>query len=66
MPTLILNARNDPFIPAHSLPDSRKSGPACCSSNPKTAGMPGSPQRPFPGNLDWLPARLLPFFSQPR
>ena len=66
VPTLILNARNDPFIPAHSLPGLADVGPGVLLEQPEDGGHAGFPAAPFPGNLDWLPARLLQFFSQPR
>ncbi len=64
VPTLVLNARNDPFIPAHSLPGVSDVGPGVLLEQPEAGGHAGFPAAPFPGNLDWLPARLIQFFRQ--
>ncbi len=61
VPTLILNARNDPFIPDSSLP-----GPADVSRNvvleqPAEGGHAGFLEGSFPGRHTWLPRRLLQF-----
>ena len=66
VPTLVLNARNDPFVPAESLP-----GPADVSADvlleqPEAGGHAGFLSGPFPGNIDWLPRRLLDFFVHRR
>ena len=43
VPTLVLNARNDPFVPAASLPGARGGERApCCSSSRRTAATPAS------------------------
>jgi len=62
VPTLVLNARNDPFVPVESLP-----GPADVSANvlleqPAEGGHGGFLAGPFPGHVGWLPDRLLDFF----
>jgi hypothetical protein len=62
MPTLVLNARNDPFIPASTLPEPRDVGPGIVLEQPEHGGHAGFPAAPFPGRLDWLPARLVSFF----
>lgn len=64
IPTLVLNARNDPFIPAHSLPGPADVGRGVLLEQPETGGHAGFPSSPFPGNLDWLPARLIQFFKR--
>ncbi len=66
VPTLVLNARNDPFVPPESLP-----GPADVSADvlleqPEAGGHVGFLSGPFPGNIDWLPRRLLDFFVHRR
>ncbi|MET0187253.1 MAG: alpha/beta fold hydrolase [Achromobacter sp.] len=63
LPTLILNARNDPFMPAAALP-----GPADCAEpvllhQPPEGGHAGFPAGAFPGHLNWLPQRLGRFFE---
>lgn len=64
LPTLVLNARNDPFVPAHSLPVARDVGSTVTLEQPAQGGHAGFPRGPFPGNVDWLPARLLHYFSE--
>lgn len=63
-PTLILNARNDPFVPEASLP-----GPGDCSEQvllhqPAEGGHVGFVNGSFPGNVSWLPMRLSRFFER--
>lgn len=62
-PTLVLNARNDPFLPEHTLV-----GPGECSDSitlhqPALGGHVGFVSGPWPGHLNWLPERLIRFFS---
>jgi predicted alpha/beta-fold hydrolase len=66
VPTLVLNALNDPFIPPHSLPKRSEVGPGVLLEQPEHGGHAGFPASPFPGNLDWLPSRLIQFFGQQR
>ena len=59
VPTLVLNARNDPFLPAHHLP---LSAAACVELDyPAEGGHVGFATGPFPGRLTWLPQRMLHF-----
>ncbi len=62
VPTLVLNARNDPFLPASALPDASAVSPQVTLDYPETGGHVGFLTGPFPGKLDWLPRRLLAFF----
>ena len=62
VPTLVINARNDPFIPAQSLPGPGEVGSAVVLEQPRHGGHAGFARGPFPGNVDWLPRRLLHFF----
>jgi hypothetical protein len=62
VPTLVLNARNDPFVPAVSLPGAADASAAVTLEQPAHGGHVGFLTGPFPGRLDWLPARLLHFF----
>ena len=64
--TLVLNARNDPFVPGASLPGPREVGRAVVLEQPETGGHAGFPAPPFPGCLAWLPARLVSFFESRR
>jgi len=63
VPTLVLNARNDPFIPAASLPTAREVSSAVTLEQPIHGGHVGFASGHFPGHVDWLPARLLHYFA---
>lgn len=65
-PTLVLNARNDPFVPEASLPGSRDASGDVLLHQPAQGGHAGFVTGMFPGNLRWLPARLLRFFETGR
>ena len=62
VPALVLNARNDPFLPAVHLPRPDQVASAVVLETPAAGGHVGFVSGPFPGNLDWLPQRLLHFF----
>jgi hypothetical protein len=64
VPTLVLNARNDPFIPAESLPTRAEASAAVTLEQPEGGGHGGFLGAGFPGRLDWLPRRLVAFFSR--
>lgn len=62
VPTLVLNARNDPFLPEQALlAAARKAAPCVVLEFPRTGGHAGFVCGPFPGRHDWLPQRLLQF-----
>ena len=63
VPTLVLNARNDPFLPPHALPAAADVAPAVTLEFPEGGGHVGFVTGPFPGNLSWLPRRVLTFFD---
>ena len=63
VPTLVLNARNDPFIPASSLPTAADVSSAVTLEQPRSGGHAGFARGPFPGPVRWLPERLLIYFS---
>ena len=63
VPTLVLNARNDPFLPAEALPGSDEVSDAVTLEQPETGGHVAFPGGPFPGNALWLPQRLLQHFD---
>lgn len=63
VPTLVLNARNDPFIPGASLPDHSEVSSAIALEQPEHGGHAGFLDLPFPGRFGWLPRRLVAFFS---
>ena len=64
VPTLLLNARNDPFLPEHALlAATRKAAPCVLLEFPRTGGHAGFLAAPFPGR-PWLPQRLMEFLQQ--
>ncbi|HWK70880.1 YheT family hydrolase [Pollutimonas sp. M17] len=63
VPTLLLNARNDPFIPEPSLPGSQDCSSSILLHQPAEGGHVGFVTHPFPGHIGWLPARLARFFE---
>ena len=62
VPTLMVNARNDPFLPEAALPGTRDVSAAVTCEFPAAGGHVGFVSGPFPGNLDWLPRRIVDFF----
>ncbi|CAN7185042.1 YheT family hydrolase [Massilia sp. LjRoot122] len=62
VPTLVLNARNDPFLPGEHLPATASK--AVTLEYPEEGGHVGFAVGPFPGRIDWLPRRILDFFDQ--
>ena len=63
VPTLILNAANDPFLPASALPATSEVSSAVQLDIPPYGGHVGFVSPTFPGNLAWLPQRLLAHFD---
>lgn len=61
VPTLLINARNDPFLPAFALPKQHEVAAQVALEYPATGGHVGFVSGPFPGQLDWLPRRILSF-----
>ncbi|TAK93983.1 MAG: alpha/beta fold hydrolase [Aquabacterium sp.] len=55
VPALVLNARNDPFVPASSLPTRGEVGPAVTLWQPHEGGHVGFPAGRFPGHVADLP-----------
>ncbi len=62
-PTLVLNARNDPFLPARFLPTAQEVSASVLLETPATGGHVGFISGPFPGSIGWLTQRLLRFFN---
>ena len=60
VPTLILNARNDPFMPAAALPTAADVSAAVTLLQPAQGGHAGFPARQ---HLNWLPDTLLQYFE---
>jgi predicted alpha/beta-fold hydrolase len=63
VPTLAVNPKNDPFLPGHHLPRADQVGPGVRLEQPAEGGHVGFVSGSFPGRLDWLPQRLLHFFT---
>jgi hypothetical protein len=64
VPTLLLNARNDPFLPAAALPREEEVSRVVRREFPGEGGHAAFVSGPFPGNLDWLPRRVTDFFDE--
>ena len=63
VPTLLLNARNDPFLPGSALPDARALPQIVTALFPDEGGHVGFPDGS--GALTWLPQTMLEFLSAP-
>ena len=62
-PTLVLNARNDPFVPGASLPGPQECADAILLHQPAEGGHVGFVSGGFPGHLNWLPRRVARYFD---
>ena len=63
VPTLVLNAANDPFLPASALPNASDVSSAVQLEIPLHGGHVGFVSAGPPGNIAWLPQRLLAHFG---
>lgn len=63
VPTLVLNARNDPFVPEPSLPGSNECSNQVLLHQPAEGGHAAFVSGPFPGNIGWLPRRIARYFE---
>jgi len=63
VPTLLVNARNDPFLPAWALPRDGEVSGRVVLEQPEEGGHAGFVGGRFPGSLGWLPARVMEFFQ---
>ena len=63
VPTLVINARDDPFLPGEYLPSPREVSTQVELEFPAGGGHVGFVTGPFPGRIRWLPARVLGFFE---
>ncbi|HAT32105.1 MAG TPA: alpha/beta hydrolase [Janthinobacterium sp.] len=61
VPTLVLNAQNDPFLPGRHLP--RKASKRVVLDYPRHGGHVGFAAGHLPGSLNWLPRRLIHFLE---
>ena len=64
VPTLLLNARNDPFLPSAALPQASEVSSFVRCEYPQEGGHAAFVSGAFPGNLTWLPRRLAEFFAE--
>lgn len=63
VPTLILNALNDPFLPAGALAGRAQVSPEVALEYPEDGGHVGFIAGRFPGTMDWMCGRLLDFLE---
>jgi predicted alpha/beta-fold hydrolase len=63
LPTLVLNARNDPFLPAQALPTPSQVAASVQLEFPRQGGHVGFVTGSLPGQLDWLPQRIFNYFQ---
>jgi predicted alpha/beta-fold hydrolase len=63
VPTLLINARNDPFLSLSAFPLEKEISPAVETVYPDCGGHVGFVSGGFAGNLRWLPERLFRFFE---
>lgn len=61
VPTLVLNAQNDPFLPGEHLP--RMAAHCVTLDYPQHGGHVGFVVGALPGSLNWLPQRILHFLE---
>jgi predicted alpha/beta-fold hydrolase len=62
VPTLLINARNDPFFPADALPLRAEVSDAVTLAYSDAGGHVGFVSGHFPGHLNWLSTRIINFF----
>ena len=63
VPTLMINARNDPFLPADALATLAEVAPSVTLDYPQQGGHVGFATGPFPGRFEWIPSRVLGFLA---
>jgi uncharacterized protein len=63
VPTLVLNARNDPFLPGCVLPTKADVSAAVTLDQPDHGGHVGFMTGPFPGRIDWLSQRVFAYLE---
>lgn len=65
IPALVLNAKNDPFIPATCLPGQQQVGPCVRLWQTEQGGHVGFPQGAFPSHVQGLPAAIAQWLQNP-
>ena len=63
IPALVLNARNDPFVPAHCLPRPRDVGEFVTLWQPRHGGHVGFPGGRWPGHVHTLPDQVMEWIN---
>ena len=64
VPALVLNARNDPFVPAACLPHGREVGAFVTLWQPVHGGHVGFPGGRWPGHIRTLPEQVMGWMAQ--
>lgn len=64
VPTLVLNAQNDPFLPALALPRKDQVSPHVTLEFPEHGGHVGFLAGPFPGHGTWMRRRVFRFLVE--
>lgn len=64
IPALLLNARNDPFVPAASLPAAHEVGDWVTLWQPQQGGHVGFPAAPWPSHVRWMPQAVVGWLLQ--
>ncbi len=63
LPTLVLNAKNDPFLPAEALPVTSQVSTHVLLDQPAQGGHVGWPSSRWPGHTQWLTDRVFHFLQ---
>jgi uncharacterized protein len=63
VPTLILCAKDDPIVPAYSLPTRQEVSQHVMLEYSEHGGHVGFVSGPFPGNISWLSQRLITYLQ---
>jgi len=64
VPLLALNARDDPFVPAESLPTPQLTSRNVLLEQPARGGHAAFVRGPWPGDLGFVPRRIFGFFER--
>ena len=64
IPALVLNARNDPFIPESSLPTALQVSQSVTLWQPEEGGHVGFATGRWPGNIAAVPAQIAEWLSR--
>ena len=63
-PALVLNAGNDPFVPAHELPGTQQVGPRVTLWRPAGGGHVGFPHGGYPGRVQQMPTAVASWLAE--